>query len=174
MKISELLGIKPEEDEIENFHLEEKEALETPKVELILLEEDVKEGLTEGERWRAYKERQLAKFHTDIKNPSDRQKAILEITKLCQSFVTTQVSLISGINLPPFYPRGTKGFLLENQAIYLFPENTQKEIKQNMEENGTRLVLFADIVMGVPSNNLKAVYAKNRKRERDQKEQLNL
>lgn len=151
-----------------------EEALELPKVAAILLEEDIEADLTEGERWRAYKEKCLDRFYKDLKSPSPHQKDILEITKLCHSLVSCKVSLISGIALPPFYPRGTKGYLLEDQAISLFPENIQKEIQRNMEQNGTKLVLFPEVVMGIPSDNLKVVYVKNRKRERDQKEQFNL
>jgi hypothetical protein len=172
LKISELLGINPEDDMIEKLPMEEEEPLDLPKA--ILLEENLKADLTEGERWQAYKEKCLDRFYKDLKNPSSHQKDILEVTKLCHSLVCCKVSLISGLNRPPFYPRGTKGYLLEDQAISLFPKSTQKEIQRNMEQNGTKLVLFPEVVMGVPSDNLKVVYVKNRKRERDQEEQFNL
>ncbi|NHZ84356.1 MAG: hypothetical protein GWP19_00560 [Planctomycetia bacterium] len=70
--------------------------------------------------------------------------------KLCYGMVERKVALTRNLKMFPYYKRGTKGLLLEKDAVNLFSSKVQEEVKKLSLTNEIRLILFPDMVFTLP------------------------
>jgi len=76
--------------------------------------------------------------------------------KLASGFATTKrCSLRRNIELFPYYKRGTKGVILEDSCVSLFPLETQKLVLKAREEHNVIMVLFEHTIMTIPLADLR-------------------
>ncbi len=100
----------------------------------------------DNKRYEAYK---------TAKNPGFLEQQ--RIMRLCYGFATTTVALCRKIKIWPYYRKGTRGVLLSDDAIGLFPSQQQDELKNFIAKFETKLVLFEHTVLGIPLKLLKQV-----------------
>ena len=73
-----------------------------------------------------------------------------KIFNLCLNYAERKISLAKKLACFPHYKTGTKGVLLEEAAIALFPLVIQQAYKLNNDRFDTRLCVLNEIVVALP------------------------
>ena len=84
-----------------------------------------------------------------------RNTEYFKIHRLLLGLVERKISLRKNLKVLPYYCRGTKGFMLSDDAAILFPQQVCSAIKFVLEEKDCKVVLFKDMALTLPKNYFK-------------------
>lgn len=105
-----------------------------------LLLEDLRsyQTINRSQAWRWFNQQKL------------KGAELFKVHRLCYNFVVRNISLKKNLGIFPWYKRGTRGFLLSDDAKALFPLAEQAEITRVMAEKDCKLCLFEHIPVTLP------------------------
>lgn len=95
------------------------------------------------------------KFMEGYKKKKKQGCEFLKLLSLCLNFAEHPITLTKNMVTTPFHKRGSKGFILDDKAIDLFPEKIREEYRLKQKQFGVRLCLFDGNVYALPDTDYK-------------------